>query len=429
MKHLRIQNKGILNISLLKLIGASTKTDDPKKIGQFGTGLKYAISYLLRTGNNFRLFIEEEEVIFSIKTRTIGNKEIEEIFCNDESMNITTQYGYQWNAWQIIREIWCNAIDEKNPTKSILDDRHFKVGKKGHTTFLIEVKDDITLVLNNWDKYFINKTIPLYEDDSIAIYENPSDKLLIYKNNILVEKNPYYTSKFLYDFKNCELNELREFKGSVNYDIATALLNSSKEIIKKYIEWYNSEGSNCIELGHSIYFDSAKYDVEKIKEIFQGYIFLHPDSSKKANEKMVYVHKDLYEILQKCGLPCEKINTNSSCGYYGGGGNGYNDSEVTYKEVQNDILTKNIKTIMKKFNREYSFIIGVSLSSTFEVIPNRNKLVFNSELDILSVNDLEPIVLVGLLHSHDTNMYHIMKRLMKVVLRTRNFKNIIFNKN
>ncbi len=67
MKHLIISNKGLLDITLLKLMGASTKTEDTSKIGQFGTGLKYAISYLLRTGNNFKFFIGEKEVIFTLK--------------------------------------------------------------------------------------------------------------------------------------------------------------------------------------------------------------------------------------------------------------------------------------------------------------------------------------------------------------------------
>jgi hypothetical protein len=45
MKYLKIQNQGELGIRLVALMGGTTKIDIPHKIGQFGTGLKYAISW------------------------------------------------------------------------------------------------------------------------------------------------------------------------------------------------------------------------------------------------------------------------------------------------------------------------------------------------------------------------------------------------
>jgi len=76
-KYLKIQNKGLLDIRLVALMGGTTKGEDITKIGTFGTGLKYAITYLLRTGNNFKLFIGEKEVIFSTRIKKI--KDIEEL--------------------------------------------------------------------------------------------------------------------------------------------------------------------------------------------------------------------------------------------------------------------------------------------------------------------------------------------------------------
>ena len=48
MKYLIITNKGEIEPQALHLVGASTKRGDSSKIGQFGSGNKYALAYLLR---------------------------------------------------------------------------------------------------------------------------------------------------------------------------------------------------------------------------------------------------------------------------------------------------------------------------------------------------------------------------------------------
>ncbi len=123
MKYLKISNKGLLDVRLIMLMGASTKTDDPTKIGQFGTGLKYAIAYFIRNDVDFKLFVGEEEIEFSVTDENISGKEFKEIYCDGRSMNITTQYGYQWTAWEALREIYCNATDEGDDNKATIDGR------------------------------------------------------------------------------------------------------------------------------------------------------------------------------------------------------------------------------------------------------------------------------------------------------------------
>ncbi len=425
-KYLLISNKGLLDITLLKLIGASTKTADSSKIGQFGTGLKYAISYLLRNGNKLRIFIGSKEVKFTLKTITAKEQEFKEIFCNGESMNITTHYGYQWQAWEALREIWCNAIDEVEPLKKIIDKENAKLtGKAGYTRIYIEIDEKIQDVLTNWESYFISKE-PLYTDENLSIYLNREGALKVYKNHVLVEGNSYYNSIFTYDFKNCNLNELRQYQGYVNSDIASALLNSNQAVVKIYLEALNDYKMKDVIEKSSLSFKYQTYDTKRVKKIFQGYVFLHPDSQKETSAKVVKVPFDLYEILQKCGLPCEHIRNSSSGGYYGGSGRGYSEKSISYKIVKEDRFEKRVKTIMKDLNAEMDFKIAVSLKDNFEFIQDNRELILNLDLDKLSDADLQAVIMIGLLHKQESNMYNVLKRLIKISMRLKNFKKILF---
>lgn len=100
-RFLRIKNSGELDIRLIALMGGTTKAEDHSKIGKFGTGLKYAISYLIRNKNNFKVFIGDKEITFEGHEEMIGEHSFTTIFMNGASMNITTRYGYQWKAWEV----------------------------------------------------------------------------------------------------------------------------------------------------------------------------------------------------------------------------------------------------------------------------------------------------------------------------------------
>ena len=62
MKYLKIQNQGLLDIRLVALMGGTTKANDEYKIGQFGTGLKYTLAYLIRNNIDFKIFVGTEEI-------------------------------------------------------------------------------------------------------------------------------------------------------------------------------------------------------------------------------------------------------------------------------------------------------------------------------------------------------------------------------
>lgn len=232
MRYLKISNKGELDIRLIALMGGTTKADNPYKIGEFGSGLKYTLAYLFRNNLDFKIFIGDNPVDIKIETEDI-NGDIFEIICiNGHRTSITTKMGKDWKAWMIIRELWSNALDEGEAVRQSTEDL---VGTPGTTTFYIQIDNEIKDVMFNWGNYFIHTDIPMFENETHAIYSG-GDSFRLYKNGILIHENKKQIALFSYDIKDAQLNELREFRGSANYEIIKALAVANAPVITHYLE-------------------------------------------------------------------------------------------------------------------------------------------------------------------------------------------------
>lgn len=80
--------------------------------GFFGTGLKFAISTLLRTGHSITIRAGHDVYVFGTRTRTIRGQEFSGVTMNDEDLSFTTQLGRAWETWQAYRELHSNTLDE-----------------------------------------------------------------------------------------------------------------------------------------------------------------------------------------------------------------------------------------------------------------------------------------------------------------------------
>lgn len=255
MKYLKIQNDGELDIRLVALMGGTTKANDKYKIGQFGTGLKYTLAFLYRNNLDFKIFVGEKEVLLHTEKEEIRGEVFEIICINGHRTSITTKMGEDWLAWMIIRELWCNALDEGGATK---DETEITTGEGNKTTFFIQIDRQIQDVLKNWNKYFIHEQEAIWGDDTYKLYP-AGDHLTLYKNGVLIHESTNHKSVFSYDIGDASINELREFKGSVSREIFHAIRNASEKAVEYYLEnvndnhyegnemdyeWYSSWGDN-----------------------------------------------------------------------------------------------------------------------------------------------------------------------------------------
>lgn len=232
MKYLKIQNDGELDIRLVALMGGTTKANDKYKIGQFGTGLKYTLAFLFRNNLAFKIFCGENEVDVYTETETIRDQQFEILCINGQRTSITTQMGEDWQPWMIVRELWCNALDEGNAKREITSDPS---GLVNTTTFFIQVDKQIQAVLDNWSKYFIHEQEPIFQDSMHAIYPS-GERLCIYKQGVLIYEHPELKSVFSYDMKYADINELREFRGSPSHAVANCLCGANEQTARYFLE-------------------------------------------------------------------------------------------------------------------------------------------------------------------------------------------------
>lgn len=237
MKYLKIKNNGVLDIRLVALMGGTTKSNDEFKIGQFGTGLKYTLAYLIRNNIDFHIFAGKEKIDIQIVSETIRDEVFNIICINGNRTSITDRMGSEWSTWMIIRELWCNALDEGG---SLRESSELLEGEENTTTFFIQITPEIKEVMLKWDTYFLHDKAPLFNSNECAIYPG-GDSLRIYKNGVLIKEERAKPALYSYDLKNAQINELREYNGSLSYPIFKCLRKADPKIITNFLESVNED--------------------------------------------------------------------------------------------------------------------------------------------------------------------------------------------
>ncbi|MDP2074607.1 hypothetical protein [Hydrogenophaga sp.] len=110
------ENAGEIDVRSISTFGVSVKEGD-NPIGFFGTGLKYAIAVLLRTGHKIEIQSGRTVVRFGLATEVVRGQDFEFVTMATDggapvSIGFTTQLGKQWELWMAYREIACNCKDE-----------------------------------------------------------------------------------------------------------------------------------------------------------------------------------------------------------------------------------------------------------------------------------------------------------------------------
>jgi len=216
MRYLLIENEGEIDANAFLLIGASTKTNQTEKIGEFGSGANYAIAWLLRNNVAFGVFSGERRIEFDTRKKNFRDEVFNAIVIDGQETSFTTQMGKKWKPWYVLREFWCNALDEGNERREILNFNPFgeqPKGEPGKTRIYIEVSEEIGEVLDNWDLYFSShREDVLFEGEGFRVFRG-SGELRVYRKGILVEQRKETATGFHIDFPAIDINESRVVSG------------------------------------------------------------------------------------------------------------------------------------------------------------------------------------------------------------------------
>lgn len=108
---LLFENKGLIPEATITTMGVNAKIGD-NPIGQFGTGLKYAIAIILRLGGTITIYRGQKKLEFSFKKESIRGKDFNIVCMNGRKLGFTDQLGLHWEPWMAYRELASNVKDE-----------------------------------------------------------------------------------------------------------------------------------------------------------------------------------------------------------------------------------------------------------------------------------------------------------------------------
>ena len=162
-------NAGLIDLDVIRIMGVSVKTKD-NPIGYFGTGLKFALSTLLRTGHKITLLRDIKTYEFTVRDVEIRGSKFQRVYMNDEPLPFTTDLGKNWEVWQAYRELHSNTLDEEGVISN--------EAKTADTVFVV-TGGGIEREYHNRDSIFVSGK-PIAANEFLEVYEG-STKSIFYR--------------------------------------------------------------------------------------------------------------------------------------------------------------------------------------------------------------------------------------------------------
>lgn len=199
-------NPGLIDIDAAITLGVSVKEGD-SPIGRFGTGVKFAISTVLRNGGSVTIWRGAEKYEFAAEKKTMRGEEFELVTMNGERLGFTTQLGRDWEPWMAFREFASNCRDEGGQY-----DKHAEPlrpcfrAKDDHTVIAVEGIDQVWL-----DRHTVMlESQPIASNDIFEVHNGGSP--YVFYRGVRIYKSPRPMA-FTYNVKaDLELTEDRTAK-------------------------------------------------------------------------------------------------------------------------------------------------------------------------------------------------------------------------
>lgn len=237
MKYLMIENEGTLELTGLRLMGASSKREQAK-IGTFGTGWKYAAACILRHVPKFYACLGNTMVAVATTETTLRGQAHQEVcFAVDDSPGVieagfTTGLGPHWQPWMALRELISNGLDEGGLRVEVVDDVSSATDR---TRVYVPFVEPFIQAWEARHKYFRLDSEPneVVLPGLGRILPKQADGARFYKRGIFI-KELEADAKHDYDFEEIELGEDRLPRGDVK-DATWKLLDAAPVEVKREV--------------------------------------------------------------------------------------------------------------------------------------------------------------------------------------------------
>ena len=294
--YLRILSRGEIDPLAFTLMGGTTKKGDDTKIGMYGSGLKYAISSLIRNEIGFIVYSGKEPLFFTTKKTPFRNDEFDVIHINGKETSLTTRMGGKdWDtSFAPLREIYSNALDEDDRSEMHWCGDDEIGGIKGFTTFFIEGTPEVTQFLKEKDQYFLqNNPDVLWASHVGSIYKNRTGNTRVFRKGILAYQNSHEKSHWMYNSGAFQINESRVISSRWEMDrIISGLWKMCNDYNTVAEFMLHLHGGNHGTFERSLDFDSFGHYFEgfgdaKFSEAWSEYVHAH--------KFIAWEHRDIYE--------------------------------------------------------------------------------------------------------------------------------------
>lgn len=197
---------GLIDLRAVRTFGISAK-ENADAIGQFGTGLKYAIAVALRHGCVVELWRGLECWRFGTLQTDIRDKEFALVTMQQDGgqlieLAFTTELGKHWQPWMAFRELESNTRDERGETFLVND----APSPSADTTAMLVTGMDAEYEARR--KTFLDPHL-LAECSGLEIHKGVSEAVFCKGVRVLDLKHP---AEFTYNFQHLELTEDRTAK-------------------------------------------------------------------------------------------------------------------------------------------------------------------------------------------------------------------------
>lgn len=147
------KTEGHIDLRAFTLMGVSAKPNTRNPIGYFGTGLKYAMAALVRLGCEPILWVGRDQYIFCQSKIQFRDKDFNMLRMRAKQRSwrnwrtielpYSTEYGKNWQAWMIFRELEANTRDEHGSTIELQSSAAIVTGQEGYTLIAVDLPDFI----------------------------------------------------------------------------------------------------------------------------------------------------------------------------------------------------------------------------------------------------------------------------------------------